>query len=255
VTSRAVPGAETAGDPALPPQRGWRYHLRHQTRWSRAHLIASVAINAFFFLGVIVVLSSYGWSRVCPEDATRIECSSSDPLAAGLQSQELTTVLQISLIAAALIAIAGIFAYKRMPTRSARETVVNAAVLATQPMLLAGLLLWFQGTDVDRFARNFLNFSLIGQRAGLAWDDFVDDLPALVGTSALWATVAAAATAAYVLWRQQSRRRIVIAAVGGAIAGFVWALIGSPRCRRSSRQRRTPWCSPPRVRPSDSGWD
>ncbi len=218
--------ATVATSDARPPERGWRYHLRHQTGWSRGHLLASVLVNLFFFLGVIVVLSSYGWSRVCPPGATRIECSPSDPLATGLQSAELTTVLWTSLIAAVVVAVVGILSYRRMPTRSAREAVINASVFATQPMLLAALVLWFQGTDVDRFARNFLNFSLIGQRAGLAWDDFVADLPTILGTSAVWAAIAAGAAAAYVAWRKLSRRPIVIAAIVGAVGGFIWALIG-----------------------------
>ena len=174
--------ATSTAAPTRPPERGWRYHLRHQTGWSRSHLAASVAVNLFFFIGTIAVLTSYGWSRVCPEDATRIECSPSDPLAVGLQSHGLRLVLVISLFAGIAVALAGVFTYRRMPTKSAREAVINAAVLATQPVLLSGLLMWFQGTDVDRFARNFLNISLIGQKAGVAWSDFTTNLGFILGT-------------------------------------------------------------------------
>lgn len=220
----------TAADPTAamtrPPQRGWRFHLRHQTPWSRAHLIASLFVNLFFFAGTIAVLSSYGWSRVCPEDATRIECSPSDPLALGLQSADLRLVLQISIALGLVVAIAGLFTFKRMPTRSAREAVINASVLASQPILLAALLLWFQGTDVDRFARNFLNLSLIGQKAGVAWQDFTAALPEIVATSLVWGGGAAGLTAAFVFWRRTGRRPIAIAAVAGLVGGFIWGVVG-----------------------------
>lgn len=217
--------ADATAAATTPPQRGWRYHLRHQTRWSRGHLLAGVAVNLFFFAGTIAVLSSYGWSRVCPPDATRIECSPSDPLALGLQSADLRLVLQISIVLGAMVALAGVFTYRRMPTRSAREAVINAAVLATQPVFLAALLLWFQGTDVDRFARNFLNLSLIGRKAGVAWDDFMAELPTILGTSLVWGTVAAGLTAAYVYWRKLGRRPIVIAAIAGLAGGFIWGVV------------------------------
>lgn len=217
--------ADATAAATTPPQRGWRYHLRHQTRWSRGHLLAGVAVNLFFFAGTIAVLSSYGWSRVCPPNATRIECSPSDPLALGLQSADLRLVLQISIVLGAIVALAGVFTYRRMPTRSAREAVINASVLATQPIFLAALLLWFQGTDVDRFARNFLNLSLIGRKAGIAWDDFTAELPTILGTSLVWGTVAAALTAAYVYWRKLGRRPIVIAAIAGLSGGFIWGVV------------------------------
>lgn len=211
--------------PERPPQRGWRYHLSRQTPWSRAHIAASLAVNLFFFGGVIAVLSSYGWSRVCPEDTTRLQCSPSDPLADGLQSAGLRTVLLVTLALAGLVAIAGIASYRRMPTRSAREAVINASVLATQPLFLSALLLWFQGTNVDRFARNFLNFSLIGQKAGIAWDDFTADLPDILRGTATWAATAALLVGAYAWWRRTGRRPVLIAAAAGAAAGFVWGVI------------------------------
>ncbi len=188
-------------------------------------MIASLSVNLFFFVGLIAVLSSYGWSRVCPEGATRIECAPSDPLAEGLQSADLRLLLQIALVAGIAVVIAGLFTYRRMPTRSAREAVINASVLATQPILLAALLLWFQGTDVDRFARNFLNFSVIGKRAGVAWDDFTANLPSIVATAALWGALAAALTGAYVWWRKLGRRAVVIAAIAATSAGFIWGVI------------------------------
>jgi len=211
--------------PVRPPQRGWRYHLRHQTGWSRLHMVAALAVNLFFFIGTIAVLTSFGWSRVCPEDATRLECSPSDPLAAGLSSQGLTQVLTISLVAGLIIAISGLVTYRRMPTKSAREAVVNASVLATQPVILAALVLWFQGTDVDRFARNFLNFSLIGKRAGVAWEDVTANFGSVLSTAAIWGVLAGGLTALYCRMRRQRFRAAVIAAITGFALGFIWGIV------------------------------
>ena len=221
----AIPTAEAT----RPPDRGWRYHLRHQTGWSRFVLIAGVLVNLFFFLGTIAVLTAHGWSRVCPEGATRIECSPSDPLAVGLQSDGLRIVLTVSLIAGIVVVVVGVLTYRRMPTKSAREAVINAAVLATQPILLSALLLWFRGTDVDRFARNFLNISLIGQKAGIAWKDFTANLGSILGLAAAWAAVAGGLTAVYVYLRKLGRRPAIVAAIAGGIAGFIWGAVGLAR--------------------------
>ena len=206
--------ASPTAEMTRPPDRGWRHHLRHQTGWSRSVLLSSLAVNVFFFAGAIAVLTSHGWSRVCPEGTTRIECSPSDPLAVGLQSNGLRIVLAISLVAGLLVAVTGLFTYRRMPTKSAREAVINAAVLATQPILLAALLLWFRGTDVDRFARNFLNISLIGQKAGIAWKDFTAEFGSIVRLALVWAVVAGALTAGYA-YLQLGRKPVIIAVTSG----------------------------------------
>jgi His/Glu/Gln/Arg/opine family amino acid ABC transporter permease subunit len=217
--------ATSTAVPTRPPQRGWRYQLRHQTRWSRFHLAAGIAVNLFFFIGTVAVLTAHGWSRVCPEDATRIECSPSDPLAVGLQSHGLRLVLTISLLAGVAVALAGVFTYRRMPTKSAREAVINAAALATQPVLLSALLMWFQGTDVDRFARNFLNLSLIGQKAGVAWSDFTANLGSILGEAVVWGAVAGGLSTAYCYLRKLRRRPAIIAAVAGFGLGFIWGVV------------------------------
>jgi His/Glu/Gln/Arg/opine family amino acid ABC transporter permease subunit len=162
---------------------------------------------------------------VCPPDATRIECSPSDPLAVGLQSSELRLVLQLAIVLGVVVALAGIFSYRRMPTRSAREAVINSAVLATQPIVLGALMLWFQGSNVDRFARNFLNLSLIGQKAGVAWDDLTAALPSILRTGLVWSAVAAGLTAVHARWRKTGRRPVVIAAVAGLCVGLIWGVV------------------------------
>ncbi|WKZ81739.1 MAG: amino acid ABC transporter permease [Acidimicrobiia bacterium] len=208
-----------------PPDRGWRYHLRHQTPWSRLVLAASIAVLAFFLIGSIAVLTAHGWTQTCPPDATRLECSPSDPLAEGLKSAGLGMVSRITVVAGLLVAVIGFAAHRRMPTRSAREAMIAAGVLSIQAVFLAGGLLWFRGTDVDRFARNFLNFALIGQKAGLAWDTVIAEWGSIIGLSALWAAILGGLTAAYSAWKRLGRRPVVIAAVTGATGGALWGLM------------------------------
>lgn len=215
----------TTAQPMAPPDRGWRYHLRHQTAWSRTVFSAGVLINVFFFVGSIAVLSSYGWSRVCPEGATRIDCAPSDPLAAGLKSGELGAVATISLIAAVIIAVIGFSTTRRMPTRSAREAVITGATIATQSIFLPAVLLWFRGTDVDRFARNFLNFSVIGNKAGIAWDAVTSSLGSIVSLALVWGAVVAALVGVYAWVRKTGIRPVVIGAIAGCAGGTLWSLI------------------------------
>jgi His/Glu/Gln/Arg/opine family amino acid ABC transporter permease subunit len=159
-----------------PPDRGWRYKLRNQTPMSRTVLASGILVLVFLIVGSIAVLTAFGWTQVCPEGVTRLECSPSDPLARGISSNGYGLVSQITLAIGGLIAVAGFALYRFMPNRPSRDAAVGGAVLAVQAMILAGLVLWFRGTDVDRFARNFLNFSLIGQKSGLVWQSIVDSI-------------------------------------------------------------------------------
>ena len=217
-------GATTATALA-PPDRGWRYHLRHQTPWSRTVLAAGILVNLFFFIGTIAVLSSYGWSRVCPEGATRIECAPSDPLAAGLKSAALGTVATIALIASIVVMVVGFASLRRMPTRSAKEAVITGAAIASQSIFLPALLLWFRGTDVDRFARNFLNLSIIGRKAGVAWDSVTSSVGSILALALIWAAVVGALVGAYAWWRKTGIRPVVIGAIGGLAGGTLWGLL------------------------------
>jgi len=215
----------TTAEAMAPPDRGWRYGLRHQTAWSRTVLTAGILVNLFFFAGVIAVLSAHGWSRVCPEGVTRIECSPSDPLAAGLKSSGLGLVAQIALLAAVVVIIAGFASFRRMPTKPAREAAITGAVIATQAVVLSATLLWFRGTDIDRFARNFLNFSLIGRKAGVAWDTVTSHTGSILGLAVAWAAVVAALVGVYAWLRKTGKRPVIIGAIAGALGGIVWGLL------------------------------
>ena len=86
----------TTPDTLSPPDRGIRWFLQNQTSWSRAVLGSGVAILFFYIIGAIAVLTSHGWTGICPEGVTRLECSPSDPFAEGLKSDGLGLVARIA---------------------------------------------------------------------------------------------------------------------------------------------------------------
>jgi len=214
-----------APEAMAPPDRGWRYHLRHQTPWSRGVLAAGIGVNLFFFIGIITVLSAHGWSRVCPEGVTRLQCSPSDPLAEGITSAGLGLVLQISLIASIVVMVVGFLSFRRMPTKPAREAAIVGAVISTQALVLSAALLWFRGTDVGLFARNFLNFSLIGQKAGIAWNALTANAGSIFGQAVVWAAVVGALVGVYAWLRKTGLRPVVIGAIVGGVGGALWGIV------------------------------
>jgi len=214
-----------APEAMAPPDRGWRYHLRHQTPWSRGVLAAGIGVNLFFFIGIITVLSAHGWSRVCPEGVTRLQCSPSDPLAEGITSAGLGLVLQISLIASIVVMVVGFLSFRRMPTKPAREAAIVGAVISTQALVLSAALLWFRGTDVGLFARNFLNFSLIGRKAGVAWDTVTAHLGSIGMLALIWAAVVTVLLGAYARLRKTGSRPVVIGAIVGGVGGALWGIV------------------------------
>ncbi len=215
----------TTPDTLSPPDRGIRWFLQNQTSWSRAVLGSAAGVLSFYIIGAIAVLTSHGWTGICPEGVTRLECSPSDPLAEGLKSDGLGLVATIALLVGLVITAAAITSWKRMPNKSAREAVIAGGVLSSQVMALAGFLLWFRATDVDRFARNFLNISLIGEKAGLAWGTVTDSIGSIAGLMLAWAVVAATLAGIYAWLRKTRPRLVVYAALVGAGGGLVWGLI------------------------------
>jgi His/Glu/Gln/Arg/opine family amino acid ABC transporter permease subunit len=214
-------------DAMAPPDRGLRYFLRNQTRWSAAVLLAGSSVLLFVIAGSLAVLTAHGWTQVCPPDVTRLVCSPSDPLAEGISSNGFALVSQISLVAAVGIAAAGFGSYRRMPTRPARDAVISGAWLAIQVIGIAVLILWFRGTVVDRFARNFLNFNTIGERVGFASSAIVDGIGAIGGLALLWGTIAAGLAAVWVRLRKGSGRTVLWAALAGAGFGALWSTLGT----------------------------
>ena len=111
----------TTPDISSPPDRGVRWFMQNQTSWSRTVLGSGVAALSFFVIGAIAVLTSHGWTGTCPEGVTRLECSPSDPLAAGLKSDGLGLVAMIAVVVGLVVTAVAITSWKRMPNRSARE--------------------------------------------------------------------------------------------------------------------------------------
>jgi His/Glu/Gln/Arg/opine family amino acid ABC transporter permease subunit len=214
-------------DAMTPPDRGLRYYLRNQTRWSTAVLLAGSAALLFVIAGSLAVLTAHGWTQACPPGVTRLVCSPSDPLAEGISSHGFGLVAQISLVAAVGIVAAGFGSYRRMPTRPARDAVISGAWLAVQVIGIAVLILWFRGTDVDRFARNFLNFNTIGKEVGFAWSAVADGIGSIAGSALLWGTIATAIAAIWVRLRKASPRTVVWAALAGAGFGALWSALGT----------------------------
>jgi His/Glu/Gln/Arg/opine family amino acid ABC transporter permease subunit len=208
-----------------PPDRGIRYFLRMQNRWSVTLLGSGILTLLGLFIGSIAVLTSYGWTQVCPEGATRLECSPSDPLARGLASGELGMVARIVVVAGVLIAVAAVASYRRMPNRPAREAVVSGGMLGFQAVLLALLLIWFRGTDLELFARNFLNFQRIGRHTGFVWTEIRGDLGDIALLSLTWGAVVAALAWVWVRTRHLRPEVVLWSGLVAAALGVLWGLL------------------------------
>lgn len=219
----------TTPDMVAPPDRGMRYFLRSQTRWSAMVMAAGAAVLTYFFVGTIAVLDRHGWTRTCPEGTTLLECSPSDPIVSGLTSDALGLVAWSAIIAGIVTAVLGSASFKRMPNKPAREGTIAGAVLGIQATLLAGGLIWFRGADVALFARNFLNFQVVGRRAGLMWDSITGSIGSILGTAAVWGGTAAALVAAVVYLRKTSPAIIGWAAGGAGGLGLIWGVLETAR--------------------------
>ena len=173
-----------------PPDRGMAWFFANQTRLSRAVLFSGIGVLAFYVLGTILVLNAFGWTQECPEGARPSECSTVAPLVDGLTSDGLGQVTMITLVAGLAVGAVGFLRHRAMPTKSAREASFAGAVLGVQASFLALVTMWFRGTEVERFARNFLDFALLGENAGLAWTAISENLGSIVGWTVGWSAAA-----------------------------------------------------------------
>lgn len=159
-----------------PPDRGIRYFFGHQNAWSWTTLILGIVTLLTIIVGTILVLDAFGWTQVCPEGATASECSTTDPLARGLTSEGLGRLIEFTFVLAAVAAVVAVISARRYQNRSSKEATIAGAALAAQGALLAASLMWFRGSDVERFARNFLDFALLGDKAGFTVASITTDL-------------------------------------------------------------------------------
>jgi His/Glu/Gln/Arg/opine family amino acid ABC transporter permease subunit len=214
-----------------PPDRGLRYFLRNQTRWSATVVVAGSVVLLFVIAGSLAVLTAHGWTQVCPPDVTRLECSPSDPLADGISSGAFATVSIAALAAGLVVAVAGFATFRRMPNRPAREAVISGAWLGVHVMLIAAAILWFRGTDVDRFARNFLNFNTVGSRVGLSARAIADSAGSILLTTIASAAVTAGLAGIWVKLRRASAMTTLWAGLIGGGIGALWAVLATATTR------------------------
>ena len=138
---------------ATPPQRNLAW-LRSESRpLSVLTLTAGIITIALAILGPTLVLIGHGLTPV--EDVIR-----------GLQSNEMTGVLLFATIGGSITALLGASTYKRMDTKVSREASVAGGVLGAQAAILGAALLWFMETDVDDFARAFMDFGRVREEFG-----------------------------------------------------------------------------------------
>lgn len=151
----------TAVDQITPPDRGVRYFIANQNRTSWAALGLGAATLLLSLLGPFLVLNSHGWTQECPEGVSVVECSPTDPLAEGFSSEGMGLVIQMTQILALVAVVATVISWRRYQNRQQKEATVAGGALAVQGLALAFGLQWFRGSDVELFARNFLDLSLL----------------------------------------------------------------------------------------------
>ncbi|MFN2590594.1 MAG: amino acid ABC transporter permease [Actinomycetota bacterium] len=76
----------------------------------------------------------------------------------GLISSGETAVLVLAMALGTAALVVGAVTYRRLDTRRKRHHAVTGAILGSQGIALALLLLWFRAGRPDRFAFHFLNF-------------------------------------------------------------------------------------------------
>jgi len=185
-----------------PPDRGIRYFMANQNAWSWASLWLGIGTLTLIVIGSFAVLNSHGWTRVCPEDAKATVCDSSDPLAEGIMSTGLGTVVWATLIVALVTWVISAISMWVYETKSAKEATIIGIVLGAQGAGLAFFLTWFRASDVDRFSRNFLDIELIGSRIGLVWSDITANFGTIFAAAIPWCLhMAIAALIVWVIWR------------------------------------------------------
>ena len=152
----------TTATALAPPDRGLRHFAAQQTPWSWTALAVGIVALLLPFVGTAIILTAHGWTQDCPEGVDRIICSPTDPLVEGLLSPELGVVAYATIGIGALAGLLAISQVRRVPNKQAREAAIAGAVLGVQAIALAIIFLWFRGSNVDRFARNFLDVALFG---------------------------------------------------------------------------------------------
>lgn len=152
----------TTAAPQAPPDRGIRYFAAQQTPWSWLALGVGVLALLVLIIGTGAILTAHGWTQECPPDATAEQCTPTAPLVEGLMSPELGALAWAAIGIGAAAAALTLWRARKVPNKQAREAAIAGAVIGVQAAVLAVVLLWFRGSNVEVFARNFLNIRLLG---------------------------------------------------------------------------------------------
>lgn len=134
---------------SAPPQRNLAWIRSEMTALAALILAVGAIAIALVILGPTLVLIGHGLTPV--EDVIR-----------GLKSNEMTGVLLFGVIGGAAAALASLFTFRRMSTKVSREAAIAGGALGAQAIIFGLVLLWFMETDVDDFARAFMDFGRIG---------------------------------------------------------------------------------------------
>lgn len=138
---------------ATPPQRNLDW-IRSETRPLAALVLAAGMVSiALSLLGPVMVVVGHGLTPV-------------DNVIRGLQSNEMTGVLLFGTIGGFAAAFVSLFVYKRMDTKVSREETIGGGILGAQAAALGAALLWWMETDVNDFARAFLDFERLPAVSG-----------------------------------------------------------------------------------------
>jgi polar amino acid transport system permease protein len=126
--------------------------------------IASIVLVAG---GIIASQLNYALSdRVLTRTCIDLAISPEDDGAIGvcniveaLRDPLTTGSLYVGIGMGALVMVLGIATYRRMDTRRRRNQAITGAVLGSQAILLAIVVLWFRSTSPGLFTKHFLNFA------------------------------------------------------------------------------------------------
>ena len=187
-----------------------------------------------------------------------IVCSPADPLAAGITSAGVGKVIFITWVLGVATTLFSVVSFRRYETKPAKEATVAGLVLAVQGIGLALFLQWFRGSDVGRFARNFLNLETIGSRIGLAGSEMASNLGSIAAAAVPWALhMALGGVVVWVIWRamvtgqafQGPLRSVALAGAVFVVAGLLLDLTGLltgnlPWLRITGRIGEVDWGSP-----------
>ncbi|MBU1494782.1 MAG: amino acid ABC transporter permease [Actinobacteria bacterium] len=218
-----------------PPDRGIRYFMAQQNGWSWASFWMGIGTLVMVMLGTLVVLTAHGWTQFCPEGAKATECSPTDPLAEGLMSRGLGLVIIATVILGVATWVISVISMRVYQTKPAKEATLVGIVLAAQGVGFAGFLMWFRGSDVDRFARNFLDVRLIGDHIGLVWSKITAQFGAIAEAAVPWAiNMAIAGLLVWIVWRMvvsdnpvaEPIRTVLLAGTAAIVLGLLLDVTG-----------------------------